>query len=106
MDHYGFYTGRVFDAYQYLGGHLDGAGAVFRTFAPAAGRVSVIGEFSGWREIPMGREHEHPGQSARPDKPRTPAQDGTAAHSFHPPAPGRGTRPSGQYVPTGAGDSG
>ena len=58
MDHYGFYTGRVFDAYQYLGGHLDGAGAVFRTFAPAAGRVSVIGEFSGWREIPMGREHD------------------------------------------------
>ena len=58
MDYYGFYTGNVFDAYRHLGAHLDETGAVFRTFAPAAGRVSLIGEFSGWQEVPMDREHD------------------------------------------------
>ena len=58
MDLYGFYTGKVFDAYEYLGAHWEGAGVTFRTFAPAAGRVSLIGEFSAWQEIPMGRDYD------------------------------------------------
>ena len=55
MDLHGFYTGAVFDAYEYLGGHLTEEGAVFRTYAPSARQVSVIGAFSGWAELPMER---------------------------------------------------
>ena len=39
MDLHGFYTGAVFDAYEYLGGHLTEEGAVFRTYAPSARQV-------------------------------------------------------------------
>ncbi|MGN0334102.1 MAG: 1,4-alpha-glucan branching protein GlgB [Lachnospiraceae bacterium] len=48
-----FYQGRVFDAYEYLGAHIGEPGTVFRTFAPNAARLSIIGEFSDWKEIPM-----------------------------------------------------
>ena len=48
-----FYAGDAFDAYSFLGAHQMEQGYVFRTYAPAALRVSVIGEFSGWEEIPM-----------------------------------------------------
>ena len=41
MDFYGFYTGKIFDAYQYLGAHVVEEGVVFRTFAPSASRSSV-----------------------------------------------------------------
>ena len=58
MDFYGFYTGKIFDAYRYLGGHLTEAGAVFRTFAPSAEKISLIGAFSGWEELPMERVHD------------------------------------------------
>ena len=47
MDFYNFYTGKEFEAYQYLGAHVWESGTTFRTFAPAAQRVSVIGEFNG-----------------------------------------------------------
>ena len=30
MDFYGFYTGKIFDAYQFLGAHLTDHGAVVR----------------------------------------------------------------------------
>ena len=53
MDMYGFYTGKIFDAYEYLGCHLEKGGAVFRVFAPSAVRISVIGEFNQWEETPM-----------------------------------------------------
>ena len=56
MDLYGFYTGSCFDAYTFLGARLTGEGAVFRTFAPAARKVSLIGAFRNWEEIPMERE--------------------------------------------------
>ena len=58
MDFYGFYTGTVFDAHQYLGGHLTPEGAVFRTFAPSAEKISLIGEFSGWEELPMAKVYD------------------------------------------------
>lgn len=53
MDYYGFYTGTEFEAYKYLGAHCYDDRTVFRTFAPGAERISVIGEFSGWNETPM-----------------------------------------------------
>ena len=53
MDHYGFYTGKVLDAYEYFGCHLTENGAIFRTFAPAAKRICVIGEFNNWTETEM-----------------------------------------------------
>ena len=58
MDFYGFYTGQIFDAYQYLGAHRAGEGFVFRTFAPSASHIAVIGEFSQWQEIPMHKVHD------------------------------------------------
>ena len=53
MDLYGYYTGKIFDTYRYLGCSFEGDTAVFRTFAPAAMRVAVIGEFNGWQEWEM-----------------------------------------------------
>ncbi len=53
MDLYGFYTGKIFDAHRFLGCILQGNKAVFRTFAPAAVKISVIGEFNGWQETEM-----------------------------------------------------
>lgn len=53
MDFYGFYTGKVFDAYQFLGAHRVDEKIVFRTFAPSAKRISLIGSFNDWQELPM-----------------------------------------------------
>lgn len=53
MDMYGFYTGKILDAYEYLGCHIDNDTATFRTYAPAAARISVIGDFNHWNETPM-----------------------------------------------------
>lgn len=58
MDRYGFYTGKIFDAYEYLGCRVQKEGAVFCTFAPAAQRVSVIGSFNGWQETPMEKVYD------------------------------------------------
>ena len=70
MDFYGFYTGKIFDAYKYLGAHVirntasgskgkdREAQVTFRTFAPSASRVSVIGEFNGWTDTPMEKVHD------------------------------------------------
>ena len=55
MDIGGFYQGQEFEAYRYLGGQITEFGAVFRTYAPAADHVSVIGEFTGWQEYGMNR---------------------------------------------------
>ncbi len=53
MDIQGFYRGESFDAYKYLGAHVEGRSVVFRTYAPNANAVSVIGEFNDWTEEPM-----------------------------------------------------
>lgn len=53
MDFQRFYAGKEFAAYTFLGAHPVEKGFVFRVYAPAAEKVSVIGDFSGWDEIPM-----------------------------------------------------
>lgn len=58
MDFYEFYTGKSFDAYKYLGAHVEQKKVVFRTFAPSASKISVIGEFNRWTEEPMNRIHD------------------------------------------------
>lgn len=58
MDYYGFYTGQIFDAYEYLGAHPSEIGTVFRTFAPNAAHVALIGECTGWQERPMDRVYD------------------------------------------------
>ena len=49
MDLLNFYTGKEFEAYQFLGAHPDEKGTTFRTFAPAAKSIAVIGEFNNWQ---------------------------------------------------------
>lgn len=58
MDFYGFYTGAEFKAYQYLGAHKQEQGFIFRTFAPAAKKIEVIGEFNHWQGIEMKKVHD------------------------------------------------
>ena len=53
MDIRKFYEGNEFEAYEYLGAHLIGEGTVFRTYAPNASKVAVIGDFSDWKELTM-----------------------------------------------------
>lgn len=53
MNYYNFYTGKCFDAYEYMGAHTYWGGTTFRTYAPSAKKVTLIGEFSNWEEIPM-----------------------------------------------------
>ncbi len=50
MDFYGFYTGKIFDAYEWLGAHYTKENTTFRTFAPQAQRVELVLED---RVIPM-----------------------------------------------------
>lgn len=58
MDFYGFYTGKIFDAYQFLGAHLTDHGTDFRTFAPGASKIALIGEFNNWQETQMHKIHD------------------------------------------------
>lgn len=55
MDMYGFYSGKVFDAYKYLGAHIKENEVTFRTFAPNALKIELIGEFNNWNGIEMKR---------------------------------------------------
>ena len=50
MDLYGFYTGKIFDAYEWLGAHVREKGVVFCTFAPNAKGAVLL--WNG-QEIPM-----------------------------------------------------
>lgn len=58
MDFYQFYTGKEFEAQEFLGAHVSQHGTTFRTFAPAAAYIAVIGEFNGWTETPMHKIHD------------------------------------------------
>ena len=53
MDFQKFFEGDVFDAYKYMGAHLQDGGVVFRTYAPQADKVCIIGEFNDWTEEEM-----------------------------------------------------
>ena len=55
MDLQKFYDGQEFSLYEFLGAHVTPSGVVFRTYAPSAREVSVIGAFNGWRGTPMHR---------------------------------------------------
>ncbi len=59
MDMHNFYMGNVFEAYNFYGAHVDAGGTVFRTYAPNAYRVCIIGEFNNWQEAEM----QHSGQN-------------------------------------------
>ncbi|MCK5668697.1 MAG: 1,4-alpha-glucan branching protein GlgB [Gammaproteobacteria bacterium] len=58
LDRYLFNSGTHYQLYNKLGAHLatidDVEGTIFRVWAPAARRVSVIGDFNGWD----GRVHQ------------------------------------------------
>ncbi len=58
MDMYGFYTGKILDAYRYLGCHVEKNGATFRTFAPAAEKITITGEFNQWKETEMQKVYD------------------------------------------------
>lgn len=45
-----FYMGESFDAYEYFGAHFCDGGVVFRTYAPNAQKIAVVGEFNDWQE--------------------------------------------------------
>ena len=48
-----FYNGNIFDAYNFFGAHISNDGTTFRTYAPNALKVSLIGDFNNWKETPM-----------------------------------------------------
>ncbi|MBR6384771.1 MAG: 1,4-alpha-glucan branching protein GlgB [Ruminococcus sp.] len=50
-----FYNGDEFEAYNYFGAHITDKGILFRTYAPNAEKVSVVGDFSKCEDIPMKR---------------------------------------------------
>lgn len=50
MDMYSFYTGKEFEAYKIQGAHVENGGVRFGTFAPAACKIAVIGDFNNWQE--------------------------------------------------------
>ena len=55
MNFNNFYNGQEFETYKYLGAFVHQGGVTFRTYAPSASNVSVIGEFNEWQETPMNR---------------------------------------------------
>lgn len=50
MDLQNFYSGKEWSAYEYFGAHADDKGVWFRVYAPAAKKVTVIGEFNLWHD--------------------------------------------------------
>ena len=102
MDFYGFYTGKIYDAYQYLGAHVEEKGVTFRTFAPAASRIALIGEFNDWQEWNMNRTYsgqfwECYAENARPGmmyKYRIYKQDGSYVDHCDPYGYGMELRPN------------
>ena len=47
---YYFHQGTNYQAYLYLGVHRTDGGYIFRTFAPHADAIFVVGDFNDWRE--------------------------------------------------------
>ncbi len=57
MDFRLYQQGYAFDTYRHFGAHVSETGTVFRTHAPAAQAVSLIGDFSDWQELSMQNEN-------------------------------------------------
>lgn len=57
MKTHDFYTGKAYDAYNFFGAHIEKGGVRFRTYAPSARRVCLIGEFNQWNEQVMIQEN-------------------------------------------------
>ena len=53
MDRQKFFDGHLFDIYKEMGAQAGKDGVKFTTFAPRAVRIAVVGDFSGWQEIPL-----------------------------------------------------
>ena len=51
-----FYAGEAFNAHRYFGAHIEEEGVLFRTYAPGALEIEVIGEFNDWQGTRMYRE--------------------------------------------------
>ena len=60
MDFYGFYTGQIFDAHEWLGAHYTPEETTFRTFAPQAHRVELVidGQAQPMNKINNGQFYE------------------------------------------------
>ena len=54
MDFHGFYTGQIFDAYEWMGAHYTEKETTFRTFAPQAKNVELL--LAG-KMIPMKKKY-------------------------------------------------
>ena len=63
MDKKQFFNGAVFDAWRWFGAHLGGGGAVFRTFAPNASRITLTGAMNGWTETDLHQDGRSQGSS-------------------------------------------
>lgn len=48
-----FYVGKAFDAYNFFGAHYLMDGVMFRTYAPQAEKICLIGDFNNWTEQDM-----------------------------------------------------
>ena len=74
MDFHGFYTGQIFDAYEWMGAHYTEKETTFRTFAPQAKNVELLlagkmipmkkaynGQFyeAVVENVPLGAEYEY-----------------------------------------------
>lgn len=53
-----FYIGNAFDAYTFFGAHIQAEGVVFRTYAPGAAKVGLVGEFNAWQDTPMQQDRQ------------------------------------------------
>ncbi len=51
-----FFAGKAMDAYEYFGAHPTGKGTVFRVYAKNAAGVTVMGDWTDWKEISMESE--------------------------------------------------
>lgn len=51
-----FYKGNLFDCYNFFGAHKENDEFIFRTYAPAAKRVTIFGSFNGWNEEEMKKD--------------------------------------------------
>lgn len=58
MDFREFYAGLEFSAYDFLGAHPDQNGVWFRTFAPSARSIAVIGDFNHWQPQYMNKAYD------------------------------------------------